>query len=86
MEVRYCWKLPLTVTDVAFFLIRYGIIMESAVILWLFYYPGSFEECRKVYKFQLIAPVLLLFLCNYVMAIRIYAIWGKNKILLGALL
>jgi len=86
LEYRYIWKRRPTIMDLAFFVVRYGVMVQLAVVEYLLYWPKSPEACGKIFRFEFLYPPFMYLTGSYILSMRVYAIWGKNKFVLGGLI
>jgi len=86
LEWTLVWKRGLSFMNVLFLLNRYGILVEIALIDYMWFWPGrSAEACSHFHLFMPYAPLAHYVVVNTIVASRVYAIWEKDKRVLAYL-
>jgi len=76
-----------TFTSFAYLVTRYFALVKLAVDLYIFYWPHrtDAETCDKVIKWNFYSLAVFYLFANYLFAARVYSLWERNQIVLGAL-
>ena len=48
------WRRKIGVMDTAYFLVRYGVIFQLAIVAYLLYWPHSFESCKRIFRIEFV--------------------------------
>ncbi|KAI0040333.1 hypothetical protein FA95DRAFT_887547 [Auriscalpium vulgare] len=84
-ELQTFWKKRKTPFLYLFIFVRYYAPLAMSVVAFAFFSPKlTLDMCRHWMYFLPIAVTLgLMILCGALMAVRVYALWGKNRLVLG---
>ncbi|CAA7269572.1 unnamed protein product [Cyclocybe aegerita] len=86
-EVERIWKQPFTGASLLFYLNRYGNLLEFIVILNAFFDPTWPKDvCHRFAKFEGAGTTILVGICQLVMILRVYALYGRSSWILAFLL
>ncbi|GAA5958644.1 hypothetical protein JCM3765_006706 [Sporobolomyces pararoseus] len=79
LEYRLLWKRDWTLLKACFMLNRYGVLLLELASAVLILTPISQATCRMIYWIQPLTIVFTIIICQSIMAIRIYAIYEREK-------
>jgi len=86
-EVERIWKQKITGASILFFINRYVTPLEFIVIINAFQDPKwTKQACHHFVKFEGAATVALVAICELVMILRVYALYGRSTLVIVPLL
>ncbi|KLO18884.1 hypothetical protein SCHPADRAFT_885781 [Schizopora paradoxa] len=83
-ERAFIWRQPWSIGKTMYLLTRYSVFIDSVLILWYQFYPGNtIKSCQTLYIVASWFMTSGIILCETILILRTYAIWGKNKLVLA---
>jgi len=87
-ELQYVWKQPLSGATVLFAINRYITPLKFVVEIAAFDSPTwskNNSACQHFVRYEGGATLALIAICEIIMMLRVYAIWGRDRRILGVL-
>ncbi|TFK20697.1 hypothetical protein FA15DRAFT_759217 [Coprinopsis marcescibilis] len=86
LEVKYIWKAQRSFVRTMFLLARYTFLVTGPISIWFSFAKLSAKACHTAFSLACFSTLTMVLFAEAILFIRVYAISGRSKFMLGYLI